>query len=336
MPEMSFADFCLQPVEVKEAPVEVKKPDDEESDYISTGVLNSVETPHVEDILKIFKSGIGVDISKNHTGIAMWRDGKLTTYGFAIDMEYDKTSYLAEARMRQEFKQKMQELLQGYQWEVCIIEDVYGGTNFDTTRKLLALNCVIDELVLEEKVTIDYIYRFKEAEWIKDLRQIMKFGNKLNPKFECQKILEYLQFDFMLEHMQDKKSKKLEIFYEDICDATGQLLALAMHLNSEDRKVKSSSTKLRDIKMYFIEDQDDILMMNDEIVRNSEIVLEDFPDGSIEDCLVSMAEKHPKEVISILVDTSKLGIFGVKNGFTYYEQGYGYLVFYNKRTIKKK
>lgn len=336
--EMSFAEFCSTPVTVKtEEPV---TDTDSVSESIDTDfqfdVSSSLETPKVEDILGSFKSGIGLDISKNHTGVALWRDGKLETLGFAIDMEYDKNSYLAEARMRQEFKQKLYDILKGQTWEVCIIEDVYGGTNFDTTRKLLALNCVIDELVLEDKICIDYLYRFKEAEWLKDLRKIANVGNKLNAKYECQKILEYLQFDFLLEHINDKKSVKMDIFFEDRCDATGQLLGLAMRLNSNDRAVKSSSVRLKDLKMYFLEDEDDTFMLDDDIIRNNCIVCEDFPEGSdIEGCLLTLAEQHKKEVVSILVDTSKLGIFGVKNGFSYYEQGYGYLVFYNKRLMKK-
>lgn len=336
--EMSFADFCKAPVTIRGIESEVGVPESVVDDTMNDFILSSnIETPKVEDILSSFKSGIGLDISKNHTGVAIWKDGKLETLGFAVDMEYDKSSYLAEARMRHEFKQKLYEILKGETWEVCIIEDVYGGTNFDTTRKLLALNCVIDELVLEDKVHIEYLYRFKEAEWLKDLRKIANIGNRLNPKYECQKILEYLKFDFLMEHIDDKKSVKAEIFFEDRCDAAGQLLGLAMRLNSNDRAVKSSSVRLRDLKMYFLEDEDDTFMIDDDIIRNNCIVCEDFPDGSdIEGCLISMAEKHKKEVVSILVDTTKLGIFGVKNGFNFYEQGYGYLVFYNKRTLKKR
>ena len=88
--------------------------------------------------------------------------------------------------------------------------------------------------------------------------------------------------------------------------------------------------------MFFLEDADETLMLSDDIVRHNEVVLEDFPVGTdIEGALLTLVEKHPTKVISILVDTSKLGVFGVKNGFTFYEQGYGYLVFYNKRTLKR-
>lgn len=307
----------------------------EEADIDMLVFPPAVERPKIEDILGVFQSGIGLDISKNHTGVAMWYDGKLETFGFAVDMTYEKNSYLAEARMRNEFKTKLRDLLSGRKWEVCIVEDVYGGTNFDTTRKLLALNCVVDELVLEEQLQIDYIYRFKEAEWLKDLRTIANVGKRLNPKYETQRILEYLSFDFLLEHDKDRKADKERIFFEDRCDATGQLLALAMRLSINDREIKESSVRLRDLKMFFLEDADETLMLSDDIVRHNEIVLEDFPEGmDIEGALLTMAEKHPKNVISILVDTSKLGVFGVKNGFTFFEQGYGYLVFYNKRTLK--
>lgn len=337
--EMSFSDFCNAPVVVKSendgnnlSKSELQDSDTEVNS--AEGILmNEVARPTIKDILGVFRSGVGIDISKNHTGLCLWRDGRLETLGFAVDMDYDRGSYLAEARMRKEFKDKLRGYLQGYDWEVCIVEDVYGGTNFDTTRKLLALNCVVDELILDNEIKIDYLYRFKESEWLKDMRKIAKFGNKLNPKYECQKILEYLNFDLVIEHKDDRKKDLLDMFYEDRCDAVGQLLGLAMRLSTKDRNIKSGSVQLRDLKIYFIESDDDIFLLDDYIVVHSEIVTADYTGNSIEDCLLELSDRYPDKVVSILVDTDKLGTFGVLNGFNYYEQGYGYLIFYNKKGL---
>lgn len=290
-----------------------------------------------ESILSVFKSGIGLDIAKNHTGVSIWRDGVLTTQGFAIDMEYEKTDYMAEAKMRLEFKRKLTEILQGYDWEVCVVEDVYGGTNFDTTRKLLALNCVVDELALEGIVSIEHIYRLKEAEWMRSLRQLTKAGRRLNSKYECQAILEYINFPFYLENKDKTDTYKKSIFFEDRCDATGQLLALALKMTEVDNGLKSSSVKLSNVYMEYFEDDDDIYLTGDKVLCEANILVEEYPEGvkNVESVLLEFVEKNPDYIIMMRVQNVQLGTFGIANGFTYYEQGFGYLVFYDKSLRRK-
>lgn len=294
------------------------------------GQYASIKKPTIESVLSKFKSGIGLDIAPNHTGVALWKDGKLETFGFYVDMDYDKDSYMAEARMRKCFKDKMREILKGYDWEVCVIEDVYGGKNFSTTRKLIALNCVVDELVLEGDITIHNLYRFAEAEWMKDLRTIQKIGNKLNPKYECEQILKYLGFDLVLEEENSSPTRKANIFYEDRCDATGQLLSLAMHLISNVREVRSSSVRLSNVQMYFFEDLYEHPEVNDSVLDIYCMNLcSEFSTNSIEDSILECL-KDGNGLYAAYIETSQLGTFGIKNGFTYYDQGYGYLVFYDK------
>lgn len=294
-----------------------------------------ISKPTVEGILSQFKSGIGLDIAKNHTGVCLWRDGKVETLGFAVEMEYEAGSYLSEAKMRMQFKNKIYEVLKGYDWEVCIIEDVYGGVNFDTTRKLLALNCVVDELMLEGKVSIGNLYRFKESEWIKDLRTIVKLGSKLNPKFECQSILDYLGFELVRRNKTERDAYKASIFYEDRCDATGQLLALAMHLNSETRTVKSSSLRLSNIFIDFIEDFDDVYDLNDPVIDRFGITeVQNFNTRNMEQSILDAVGQGENTVLFATVNTGDLGTFGLKNGLQFYSQGYGYLIFYDKRLRK--
>lgn len=302
---------------------------------IESGLISSFEIPSVEKFLSVFKSGIGLDIAKNHTGVCLWRDGKVETLGFKVGMDYDSSSYMAEAKMRLEFKRKIEELLKGYPWEVCIIEDVYGGVNFDTTRKLLALNCVVDELILEGKVDIGNLYRFKESEWMKDLRKIHKAGNKLNPKYECELILEFLNFGLVTENKNKSAGVKQDMFYEDRCDATGQLLGLAMHLNSEEREVKKSSVRMSGIVVDFVDDLDDFMFSLDEKIAGRELLeISDFNRRNLEASLLDAIKEHPENIVFMRVPTSELGTFGLKNGFEFYEQGYGYLVGYSKQLRK--
>lgn len=290
----------------------------------------------VESILSAFKSGIGLDIAKNHTGVCMWKDGKLETTGFYVDMDYDKTSYMAEAKMRLQFKKQLAEILSGYDWEVCVVEDVYGGSNFDTTRKLLALNCVIDELALEGTVKINNLYRLKEAEWMRSLRTVSNVGTRLNPKYECQAILGFLKFPFYLENESKSEAEKKRIFFEDRCDATGQLLALALKLSDSSEKTKSSSVKMSGLFLGFFEDEDDVYWSEDRVLSNAPVVFVDFPDeGNVEDMILQLVSDNKDSVLMMKVSTSRLGTFGVVNGFDFYEQGFGFLVCYDKRLRKQ-
>ena len=335
--DVGVATQIMSATSASQESVKVENKEEEES-VVATPEVDietaSIERPTVESILSSFKSGIGLDIAKNHTGIALWRDGKLETLGFAIDMEYDDSSYLAEAKMRKWFKDKMREILRGYDWEVCIIEDVYGGVNFSTTRKLLALNCVVDELLLEGDISIGNLYRFKETEWMKDLRTIYKVSTKLNPKYECEQILKYLGFDLVLREENSSQANKERIFYEDRCDATGQLLSLAMHLLSNVREVKSSSVRLSNIQVYFFEDLYDHPEVDDLVLEEFMInVCTDFNVNNIEGSIIKCLSEN-KGVYSVYLSTDQLGTFGIRNGYSFYEQGYGYLVFYNKALRK--
>ena len=172
-----------------------------------------IEKLTVLNLFKTIKSGIGLDISKNHTGIVIWNGKTIETYGFAIE-EYDKSDYFAEYKMRRDFKEKLYQIVKDRHFEYCIVEDVYSGENFDTVRKLLALQTVIDELIFEHVCVVDNFVRWLQVEWSKYTRQVYKQAGRLKSKLETQGILEYLEFDFYLEHKGDSERVKKEIFFK--------------------------------------------------------------------------------------------------------------------------
>jgi len=298
-------------------------------------IVQEVSKTSVESILSIFGSGISFDIAKNHTGVCMWKDGVVTTTGFCVNMEYDKNDFMAEAKMRINFKKQAKEILGDTEWEVCVIEDCYGGVNFDTTRKLLALNCVIDELVLEGSSHIKNLYRFKEPEWIRDLRKIIKLGAKMDTKYECQRILEYIEFDFVMKNKDKNNADKERLFYEDICDAVGQLCSLAMRLKSGRAVHKKSAIKLSSVEVFYFEEEDDIYPSLDDCLFDMSISYIDFNYSNIEEGILFEIANHPGCIVGAVVPTSKLGTFGLKNNFEFYEQGDGILIFYDK-SLKTK
>lgn len=293
--------------------------------------VQSVSRISVETILSIFESGISFDIAKNHTGVCMWKDGVVTTKGFAINMEYDRNDFMAEAKMRLNFKAQAKEILGDTEWEVCVIEDCYGGVNFETTRKLLALNCVVDELVLEGAAKIKNLYRFKEPEWIRDFRRVIKLGSKMDTKLECQGILEYMEFGFVVSNKCKSNAEKERIFYEDICDATGQLCSLALRLKSGKKVQKKSALKLSSVEVFYFEEEDEIYSNLDDCLFDLHIKYVPFEYSNIEEGILTEVAQNPGNLIGAVLPTSKLGTFGLKNNFEFYEQGFGILIFYDKK-----
>lgn len=199
----------------------------------------------VLNMLEMIHSGIGLDISKNHTGVFIWDNGAVEEYGFALP-EYDSNDPHAEYRMRLAFKTKLKEIVNGRYFEHCIVEDCYGGDNFDTVRKLLALNTVIDELIFEGVVKVDHFYRWKEPVWLSNFRLLYKQKGHLKAKVETQGILEYLEYDFYLKNKDLPKARKEEIFFEDKCDACGQLLSVVAYINLKANQETKSSYKMSD------------------------------------------------------------------------------------------
>lgn len=294
-----------------------------------TQVYCTVASITTEEILKCLPSGVGLDIAKNHSGVAIWENGELHRYGFKLD-EYDKEDPFAEYRMRLSLKEKLKGLLGGKHLHHCIIEDVYGGSNFDTVRKLIALNTVIDELIFEGTLTVNEFYRWKEAKWLKYFRKIYKVSGAPKAKIETQRILEYMNDSFYMSNKDLPEARKEDIFFEDICDATAMLCAVAMYTKRDKTEDEYKKLSIKDIQMYYIEYEDYYLEVEDDRIRLEQYCYVDSNFRNLENKILSEVQAHPDEVICMDLPVSKLGTFGIKHKFKYYESGDGCLLFYRK------
>lgn len=290
---------------------------------------SKIEKPTVINILKNIKSGIGLDVSKNHTGIFIWNGESTEEYGFAID-EYEKTDYFAEYKMRRQFKQKLSEIIKGRTFDLCIIEDVYGGENFDTTRKLLALQTVIDELIFEHVCFVNKFFRWNEPKWSKAFRTYYKQRGRLRSKLETQGILEYLEYDFYLKHKDDKPAQKKAIFFEDICDAAGMLLGVVASELMDINLVKQSSVKMSDIKLVYIEFLEDMHSVRDNRVGIEPYLEVDLDYRNLEKSILNQVACHPDDLLCAFLPSDKLGVFGLQHKLHFYDCEESWLFFYKK------
>lgn len=291
--------------------------------------MSSIEKVTLYSLLKQVPSGIGLDVAKNHTGVFIWNGETTEEYGFEVS-DYDSADYFAEYKMRRNFKNKLSEIVRGRHFELCIVEDVYGGQNFDTVRKLLALNTVIDELIFERVCTVGEFVRWLEPTWLSSARMIYKQKGKLKSKIETQGILEYLEYDFYLKNKDLSESEKKDIFFEDKCDACCMFVGLVAKKILDLNIAKSAKVRLSDIKMFYFEDLEDTYCARDERVRTEGYITVDL-GRNIEKSVLESVKQHPNDVICAYLPVDKLGTFGVKHKFEFYESGEGYLLFYNKK-----
>lgn len=287
-----------------------------------------IERATIYDILTQVPSGLGLDISKNHTGIIVWDGKEIKDYGFALESR-DRSDYFAEYRMRLEFKENLSAVIGGMQFSVIIVEDVYGGENFDTVRKLLALNTVIDELIFERKVICDEFFRWNEPMWLSNARLLYKQRGKLKAKIETQGILEFLQWDYYLTHKDDTIAQKKEIFFEDKCDACGMLLGVCASKLFKPVLTEKSNLKLSDIKMFYCESEEQLEGMGCKRIEEG-VIYVDVNLKSLEKSIIQQVELHPKDLLCAVVPPNKLGAFGIKHKFTFFDAEVGYLVFHKK------
>lgn len=289
-----------------------------------------ISKPTLLAMLKTIPSGIALDVAKNHTGVVHWDGVELHRYGFAIE-EYNKGDPFAEYKMRRAFKAKLSELLKGLSVKYCVIEDVFGGENFDTVRKLLALQTVIDELIFDRVLFVDTFFRWNEPKWSALTRTIYKQRGKLKSKIETQGILEYLEDEFYLAHKSDSASTKRELFFEDICDATGILLGVVASEIMQINIAKASAIKLSQVKMFYIDDLEDTYGHKDRRIREEGFISVDLDYRNLERSICLQAAQHPDDVLCALLPSAKLGVFGTKMGFQFYDSEESYLLFYAKK-----
>ena len=292
-----------------------------------------IQKPTVQLLLETIKgNALALDIAKNHTGICLWQNGVLKTIGFEIS-EYDNSDYHAEYKMRRKFKDKLIDLIKGIQFEYIVVEDVYGGENFDTVRKLLALQTVIDELIFDSVVTCEHFYRWKQPEWAKRARQIYKMGNKLKSKYETQGLLEYLEFSFYIQNKDLTEPEKEKIFFEDICDACGMLMAVVAEKHFNNDSSHPETLKNSDIVVKYVQDVNEPKGIRDERIKeaiNKKTILRvELNTRSIEKSIYNKVLEHPDEIMYADVESKYLGQYGLKKKFTFYTEG-GCLIFYRR------
>lgn len=293
---------------------------------VSNNRVQEIEKPTVRSLLSAFESAISLDISKNSTGVCLWEGGDYRLFRIDIETPYNSKDPLSEARMRKEFRGYLETLTGGRKFEVGVVENVFGGENFETTRILLSLNTVLDEMILDRVCSIERYFKRENSAWKKWFRLLTNVGKGLNHKYEIQEIMRFLEFDFFLENEHLRPTDKLDIGFQDKLDATGLLCALSLELNSNIKTTTRRKVRLSDLKFGFVSDVEEFDYMDEDIFSEypiKEVNLGRKDIGSQFKDIFSIQERNC--IYYMLVPNERLGNFGVVRDFPYMDQGYLYV-----------
>lgn len=289
----------------------------------------NIEKPTVLSLLQTIKSGIAFDLAKNHTGIAIWNGVEIERYGFDLP-EYDKNDHFGYYKMRRNLRKELEKLLRGRHFEYCVVEDIYGGENIDTYRKLAEINTVPDECIFDNIFTVDNFFRWKPTVWQSKMRVLHKQKGKLVAKVEVQNLLEILEDDFCIKNKDLSVARKKDIFYEDICDATGMLLAVVAHKNFNLDTTIASPIPISKIKFIYLQNTEDSYLSRDKRVSSEDYRWVELDIRNLEKSISSYCGLYPDDVLCACVPPSKLGNFGLRQELEFYDDEEAYLFFYKK------
>jgi hypothetical protein len=180
---------------------------------------------------------LGLDISKESTGVCLYVNGEKTTANISIN-QYTRSDPFAEAKARISLQNDLMELFKVcgdvYSFDLIVIEDVFEGVNPATTRLLYALNTAIDELVLWGKVKCKDFQRVSNQSWKSWLCSTDTSGvlKGLNDKLKVQTALCSLGISESGTGFQDR------------LDATGMLIGYFVNKSLNAGKEKKSKPKL--------------------------------------------------------------------------------------------
>lgn len=188
------------------------------------------------DIFESFDSFLAFDISVQSTGWCKWENGKLKYGSFGLT----ETNELGR---RMEFRDAVIALVDNKSYDFIAVEDVIGGCNFKTTKMLVQLNCIIDDLVYLETIPYSKVERIDNGVWKKYLKEVANYKSTVRgfDKEEIRKCLESMGFQ-----------AKVQDIYDSVGVAIGAIERMNKPLTptSVVGKIKADLTKSYTLKLY--------------------------------------------------------------------------------------
>jgi hypothetical protein len=256
------------------------------------------------DFLKYEPTFLSLDISVRSTGWVKSVNGEVT-WGTKTSEAED------ELGRRKEFREFLISMLGETHFPVVFVEDVIAGTNFKTTKGLIQLNTIVDDLKEYGLVSVGEIKRIDNKVWKKYLKMASNYDGDIKKEDEKQLItncMKEIGFNFRIK--------------QDIYDAMGIAVAVIYRDKIVNEKPKVETVLKKDLKTgYTIKQFDE----KDKKYEKSLQTLKEKYDREVEeldwskesrDVLYLFKQKINKDKVDnkiyiIYVDNMKLGILAL-------------------------
>lgn len=183
-----------------------------------------------KDFIKMEPTFLSLDISVRSTGWVLCLDGNVQYGTYSIESQ-------DELGRRREFREFLVSLIGDKVIPVVVVEDVIAGTNFKTTKGLIQLNSIIDDLKEYNLVSVGEIKRIDNKKWKKYLKQASNYEGEI--KKEEDKVLIH---NCMVELGFNENVK------QDIYDALGMAVAVIFRDKVLGEMSKTDAVLKKDLK----------------------------------------------------------------------------------------
>ena len=268
------------------------------------------------DFLKLEPTFLSLDISVRSTGWVKSLNGEVTWGTLTLKSE-------DELGRRKEFREFLIEILGKDYYPVIFIEDVIAGTNFKTTKGLIQLNSIIDDLKEYNLVFFFFFKRIDNKVWKKYLKKACNYDGDIKKEEDKQ----------LIKHCMNEIGFSFNVKL-DLYDAMGMAIALIYRDNILKDKPKSKTVLKKDLRHGFLIKQ--YLNKDKKFDKSLENIIKKYNrnveelDWSLEahDILYLFKQKISKDGIDdkiyvIKVNNMKLGVLAltkklnVENPFSY-------------------
>lgn len=298
------------------------------------GLEDSFETKTLEAVSKknIYPDKgyfLGLDISEESTGLCFVENGSSVTGNITLNAELkeilkgDKACHW-ETLLRRELKKNLLELVNGIDFEVIVIEDVFSGVNAKTTRMLYALNTAIDELILDGYCSCKDFIRISNKVWKSWLYEVADPAKKFKGLTDKLRIESSLgELGIIEDHTKG---------YQDRLDATGMLVGYLLKGIKKKEEMSKPHIAWSDIEFSFCIDTSDILEESEEWVSAERISF--IHVGRLTKKVILEIVNNDYSRVYITDDLVSLGALGIKIKTDMI--GEGYLGFWVKRSKRRR
>ena len=245
-------------------------------------------------------SFVSFDISVRSTGWCKYQNGVLTYGSFSLTSK-------DELHRRMEFRNKAIELIDNKSYDFIAIEDVIAGCNFETTKALVQLNSIVDDLIYLHVVPENKVCRIGNMIWKKYLKDVTNYRG-IKAAYSKDEIKESIQkLGFTEDVVQD--------VYDSIGIAIGVVSQLANPTDIHKAKAKIRIDLTKSYNFYSYSDDKLIYFTNSTGLDELDISF----DGTCRDMLAQFKKTTtdlgddyifvldaPREKYGVLALTGKL------------------------------